>query len=37
MGDSLSPQQAQVLQWIEDKLSIFEYFQPFSGNFKVLL
>ena len=33
-GDSPSPQQAQVLKWIEDEVSIFEYFQPFSGNFK---
>ena len=34
IGVSLSPQQIQVLKWIKDKLSIFEYFQPFSGSFK---
>ena len=32
--DSPSPRQAQVLKWIEDEVSIFEYFQHFSGNFK---
>ena len=34
VDDPPSPQQVQVLKWINDKVSIFEYFQPFSGSFK---
>ena len=34
IGGSPSAQQVQVLKWIKDKVSIFEYFQPFSGSFK---
>ena len=33
IGVSPSAQQVQVLKWIKDKVSIFEYFQPFSGSF----
>ena len=29
-----SAQQVQVLKWIKDKVSVFEYFQPFPGSFK---
>lgn len=32
--DYPSAQQVQVLKWIRDKVSIFEYFQPFSGSFE---
>ena len=35
IGVSPSPQQVQVLKWIKDKVSIFEYFQPFSGSFNL--
>ena len=34
IGVPPSAQQVQVLKWIKDKVSIFEYFQPFSGSFK---
>ena len=34
IDDSPSTQQVQVLKWIKDKVSILEYFQPFSGSFK---
>ena len=34
IGVSPSAHQVQVLKWIKDKVSIFEYFQPFSGSFK---
>ena len=33
-GDSLSIQHVQILKWIKDKVSIFEYFPTFSGVFK---
>ena len=32
IGGSPSPQKVQVLKWIKDKVSIFEYFQTFSSN-----
>ena len=34
VGSPASPQQTQVLNWVANKVSIFDYFQPFSGNFK---
>jgi len=34
VGELPSTEQVQVLKWIRDKVSIFEYFQPFSGTFK---
>ena len=34
VGSPASPQQTQVLNWIANTVSIFDYFQPFSGNFK---
>ena len=34
IGGCPSAQQLQVLKWIKDKVSILEYFQPFSGSFK---
>ena len=33
-GDQPSPQQLQILEWIRNKISIFQLFRPFSGNFK---
>ena len=33
-GDQPSPQQLQILEWIPNKISIFQFFRPFSGNFK---
>jgi len=33
VGDSPSTEQLQTLKWIRDKVSIFEYFQPFTGSF----
>ena len=29
-----SAQQVKDLKWIKDKVSVFEYVQPFSGSFK---
>ena len=34
MGDNPSPQQPTISRWIRDGVSIFEFFQSFSGNFK---
>ena len=34
VGSPASPQQTQVLNWVANKVSIFDYFQPFLGNFK---
>ena len=33
-GDQPSPQQLQILEWIPNKISIFQFFRPFLGNFK---
>ena len=33
-SDSPSPQQAPILEWIEDKVSIFEYFNLFQAILK---
>lgn len=37
MGDNPSPQQATILRWIRDGVSIFEFFQSFSGSFKAVI
>ena len=34
VGDRSSTEQQQTLKWIREKVSIFEYFQPFTGSFK---
>ena len=34
MGDNPSPEQATILRWIRYGVSIFEFFQSFSGSFK---
>ena len=34
VGDNPSPEQAMILRWIRDGVSIFKFFQSFSGNFK---
>ena len=34
VDDQPSPQQLQILRWIRNKISIFEFLRPFSGNFK---
>ena len=34
VGDRPSTEQQQTLKWIREKVSIFEYFQPFTGSFK---
>ena len=34
VGDHPSPEQATILRWIRDGVSIFEFFQSFSGSFK---
>ena len=33
-SDNPSPEQATILRWIRDRVSIFEFFQSFSDNFK---
>lgn len=33
-GDTPSPRQAEVLKWVLQKVSVFEYFRPFNGVFK---
>lgn len=33
-SDPPSPQQSQVLKWIRERVSVYEYFQPFGGTFK---
>ena len=34
VDDQPSPQQLQILRWIRNKISIFEFLRPFSGNFR---
>ena len=34
VGTQASPQQTQILNWIANKVSVFDYFQAFSGSFK---
>ena len=34
VGDFPSLQQARVVRWVREKVSVEEYFRPFRGNFK---
>ena len=34
VGDNPSPEQATILRWIRDGVSIFDFFRSFSGSFK---
>ena len=34
VGDNPSPEEATILRWIRDGVSIFDFFQSFSGSFK---